>query len=153
MVNACIVAFLVNGGGCEKNITDKDISITSYVEVQRLLDESSAKQLPDLVLLMDPRTPTEYFRAHLPGAKNVQLDEIQSNLRESRQGRIAQYNKFENIVVYGNDPASTVARAMVKRLLANDYGSVYWFQGGLREWIAAGGKLEGSSANAAAVSK
>lgn len=143
---AWMVTTAMMTGGCDKSITDKDITTTSYMEVQRLLDEGKTKENATLVLLMDPRSQAEFDRAHLPGAVNIKIEDFPSNMRESRQGRIPEFERFENLVVYGNDPGSTVARGMVKRLLANDYRSVYWFQGGLREWIAAGGGIEGSAA-------
>ncbi|MEY3231516.1 MAG: Rhodanese-like domain [Planctomycetota bacterium] len=125
--------------GCDKNITDRDIRGVSASEVRRLLDESKAKDKPDLVLLIDPRTPAQFQAGHIAGARNIQLDEFQS--QSTRQGRIPAYERFETLVVYGNDPASTVARAMAKRLLANDYKNVYWFTGGTAEWVRTGGTL------------
>jgi len=124
---------------CEKNITDRDIRGISASELRRLMDESKAKNKPELVLLIDPRTPAQFQAGHLPGARNIQLDEFQS--QSTRQGRIPAYERFETLVVYGNDPASTVARAMSKRLLANDYKTVYWFTGGTAEWVRTGGHL------------
>jgi rhodanese-related sulfurtransferase len=128
--------------GCEKNITDSDIEPAGYAEVQGLIEDAREKKNPDLVLLIDPRSPAEFARGYIPGARNIQIDEFPSNLNESRQGRIPAYEKYEYIVVYGNDPASGSAKAMVKRLLANEYDSVFWFRGGILEWVKSGNKLE-----------
>jgi rhodanese-related sulfurtransferase len=125
---------------CEKNITDRDIRGISASEVRRLIDDSKAKNKPELILLIDPRTPAQFQAGHIPGARNIQLDEFQS--QSTRQGRLPAYERFETMVVYGNDPASTVARAMAKRLLANDYKEVYWFTGGAAEWVRTGGQLD-----------
>jgi rhodanese-related sulfurtransferase len=146
MCSATISAAIALGGllvaGCEKNITDKDIEPAGYGEVQRLIEEAAESKNPDLVLLIDPRSPAEFARGHLPGARNIQIDEFPSNLNESRQRQIPAYEKYEYIVVYGNDPASGSARAMVKRLLANEYKEVYWFRGGILEWLKSGNQLE-----------
>ena len=126
--------------GCDKSITDRDIVDIPVSEVVRLSNEAKTK--PEAVLLMDPRRAQEFQAGHLPGAKNVQIDEFSTQL--SRQGRIPAYEKYDVLVVYGNDPASAVGRAMTKRLLANEYKDVYWFKGGIEEWVANGGLLEKS---------
>lgn len=128
---------------CDKNITDRDIRAMSASDVRQLIDEAKAKDKPELVLLIDPRTPAQFQAGHIPGARNIQLDEFQS--QSTRQGRIPAYERFETLVVYGNDPASTVARAMAKRLMANEYKDVYWFTGGTAEWVRTGGHLETTS--------
>lgn len=135
----CLAA-VVSLVGCDKSITDRDIEEISLSEVQRLLSESKSESKPDLVLLMDPRPPQQFEAGHIPGARNIQLDEFQS--QDLKQGRIPAYERFETIVVYGNDPASAVGRAMTKRLLANDYRDVYWFRGGIADWVSSGGSLD-----------
>ena len=140
MVRALIATMLptlVFVTGCDKNITDKDIVDISTSEVVRLV--SQVKTKPELVLVIDPRRPQEFQAGHIPGAANLQIDEFAS--QANRQGRLPVYEKYDMIVVYGDDPASTVARAMTKRLLANNYDEVYWFKGGLQEWVANGGEL------------
>ena len=140
VLSFCVsLLFVLWTPGCDKNITDRDIRAISGSEVRRLLDEAAAKGKPELILLIDPRTPAQFQAGHIAGARNIQLDEFQS--QSTRQGRISAYERFENLVVYGNDPASTVARAMAKRLLANDYKNVYWFTGGAAEWVRSGGTL------------
>ena len=127
-------------GGCDKSITDRDIQEVSLSEVQRLVSDAKTEGKPDLVLLIDPRPPQQFAAGHIPGARNIQLDEFQS--QDLKQGRIPAYERFGTLVVYGNDPASAVGRAMTKRLLANDYRDVLWFRGGIADFVASGGTLE-----------
>jgi rhodanese-related sulfurtransferase len=140
LVAACLVVAASLLTGCDKAITDTDIQDISLSDVQHLTDEAKAKSKPELVLLMDPRRPADFYAGHIPQAKNVQIDEFQS--QDSRQGRIPAYEKYGTLVVYGFDPASSLAKALVKRLLANDYKEVYWFRGGIKEWMESGLPLE-----------
>lgn len=91
------------------------------------------------VLLVDPRHPRDFEAGRIPGARNLRLSEVPPESRVDRS-----LDRYGTIVVYGNDPASASARAMTKRLLAIGYSSVRWFPGGLEEWKAFGGEVEGT---------
>ncbi|MBS0196567.1 MAG: rhodanese-like domain-containing protein [Planctomycetes bacterium] len=91
---------------------------------------------PQAVLIADPRSPQEFAAGHIPGAKNIQLEEIQP-----KSGKLAAYAKYSSIIVYGSDPNSVPARGLAKRLLANSYSDVYVLQGGLKDWESQGGEV------------
>ncbi len=85
-------------------------------------------------LLIDPRSAREYQAEHLPGAINLALTAV-----EERQGGVdPKVSQYKNLIVYGDDPGSPVARAMTKRLMATGHKAVRWYSGGLREWVSAG---------------
>lgn len=67
----------------------------------------------------------------------MQLEEIRSEY-----GRRPAYEKYENIVVYGDDPGSPIARAMAKRLIASNYDNVFILEGGIMEWVRQGGATQ-----------
>jgi len=137
MVGIWLVALTLLLPACDKSTKDSDISDLSAAATQRLLHDSKSKNKPDLVLLVDPRSPREFAQGHIPGAKNIQLDEIKPG-----ESRLVAYDKYDTIIVYGSDPGSPIAKAMTKRFLMNDYREVYRLQGGLKEWIESGGQVE-----------
>lgn len=92
------------------------------------------------MLLVDPRSPAEYRAGHIPGARNVALDEI-----VIRAGRVAPFNQYDKIVVYADNRGSVQARGMAKRFMVNSYSDVYVLEGGLAEWVAQGGTVEPSA--------
>lgn len=120
-------------GGCSKNTSDKDLEIVTAGD---LLRELTLGKNPRIALV-DPRPPAEFKAAHIPGARNINLPAIPVGFVEpSLEG-------FDKIVVYGNDPSSPSAKAMSKRLISNGHSDVKWLAGGLEEWLARGGRVEG----------
>ncbi len=113
--------------GCE--ISDKDIELVSIAEVRSL--QQQAEKDPKVLLLVDPRAPGAYRLAHLPGATNMEF-----NPQMTERGVDPKVSSYKNIIVYGDNPGSAVARGMTKRLLKVGYEDVRLFAGGLEEWTA-----------------
>jgi len=113
--------------GCAKKITDDDIKFVRVDEVHSLLQ--TARERPDVLLLIDPRSPRAYNEGHIPGAFNISLATINP---ESK--RNPAYEGFKNIIIYGDDPASAPARAMSKKMMLAGYKKVRMFVGGMRDW-------------------
>jgi 3-mercaptopyruvate sulfurtransferase SseA len=113
--------------GCDRKVKDTDIKIVSVSDVKLMVDRGQRN--PAEVLLVDPRPAKYYEQGHVPGARNIQLPQIDP--KDSLDPGISRYNA---IVVYGDDPGSAVARAMTKRLLAAGYDGVRFFAGGVKEW-------------------
>jgi 3-mercaptopyruvate sulfurtransferase SseA len=113
--------------GCDRKVKDTDIKVVSVSEVKLLVDRGERNS--GEVLLIDPRPSKYYLHGHLPGARNIQLPQIDP--KGTTDPGIARHN---TIVVYGDDPGSAVARAMTKRLLAVGYDGVRFFAGGVKEW-------------------
>jgi len=112
--------------GCSTQITDDDIRTVGIGEVQSLADRSADE--PGVLLLIDPRAPSAYAAGHIPGAQNISLVAIDPDRRDPA------LEDYDTIVVYGDDPGSAPARAMVKKMMAAGYERVRFFAGGLREW-------------------
>jgi rhodanese-related sulfurtransferase len=87
----------------------------------------------DRVILVDPRAPEDFARGHLPGAINRQLADVRIGVEPDPE-----IERFGMAVVYADNPASSTARAMAKRMITNGYRGVRYFAGGLAEWRAAG---------------
>lgn len=125
-------------GGCTQTTTDKDIQYIGGAEVQRLVLDAQKDGDSLLLVLVDPRPLHEYEAEHIAGAWHLTLPMVPV-------GRAPEANldRYDRIVVYGNDPGSATARGLSKRLIANGYApEIYLFAGGLEEWKAQGGKTE-----------
>ncbi|MEL7473548.1 MAG: rhodanese-like domain-containing protein [Planctomycetota bacterium] len=131
---AAIVGLVIPILGCSKQVRDSDIRYVSLPEVrQRQLDVEDGRS--SRVLIIDPRSTARYGRGHIPSAINFGLaDAPEEGPTDAR------LEGFDRLVVYGDNPASAVAKAMAKRLIALGYGRdrVRWFSGGLAEWARAG---------------
>jgi rhodanese-related sulfurtransferase len=84
-------------------------------------------------LWIDPRTPAKFSAGHIPGAINLQLEEVRADHPALRD--------FDAFIVYGDDYNEPIAAAMVKRLIAR-YDDVVTLRGGLNAWTRAGNELE-----------
>jgi rhodanese-related sulfurtransferase len=119
-------------GGCERKTRDPDIKIITLSEMKVLVGREAQGEGGEIVLV-DPRPVRAYEAGHIPGARNIQLPQI--NPKGSGDPRLARYR---HIVVYGEDPGSAVARGMTKRLIAVGHRGVRWYAGGIREWQGRG---------------
>jgi rhodanese-related sulfurtransferase len=123
-------------GGCGGGVSDKDIKRVSLGEVRSLVERGQTN--PNTVLLVDPRPPSQYAAGHIAGARSMELPPMD----QKRLGRDPALAAYQTIVVYGNDPASAIAVAMTKRLMALEYDGVRLFAGGLKEWTERGLPVE-----------
>jgi rhodanese-related sulfurtransferase len=130
--------------GCE--ISDADIEFVSVAEVRQL--QIQAEKDPRALLLVDPRSKGAFDVARIPGAVNM---EFRRDMEE--RGVDPKYKGYRNIVVYGNDPGSAVARGMTKRLMVVGYDDVRLFAGGLDEWRGMNYPIEGTATSAPAATE
>ena len=134
------VALVFVLGGCNTNITDADVKNIDLADVRKLVSASTAKPNSRDLLLIYPRSTARFEQAHIPGARNLKLPQF------PERGEIdTELASYDTIVVYGDDPADVAARAMAKRLMAIGYRRVRLFAGGLREWQAAGYRVESAT--------
>lgn len=128
----CLVCSTI-GVGCssQRNVSDRDLNVVGVQRVREVLGGG------DGVLLLDARAPELFEAGHLPGAANLTLPEV-----DPAYGRDPAIERFDMIVVYGEDAASAPARALAKRMMRLKYDDVVFFQGGLRAWREAGLRVE-----------
>lgn len=119
----------------QNRIADDKIKNITVAELSQLYARTASE--PDLLVLIDPRSPKAFKAAHVPGAKHLPLPQVPPNA--SRDPAI---ERHANIVVYGDNPATPTALAMTKRLLAAKYESVRFYAGGLSEWKLRGFPVE-----------
>lgn len=112
--------------GCQE-VDDSDIVYVGVAEVRQLQVE--AEKDPKVVLLVDPRSEESFARGHLPGAMRM---ELRDDMKD--RGVDPRLEHYKNIVVYGDNPGSSAARGMTKRLMFIGYDEVRLFAGGLEEW-------------------
>jgi rhodanese-related sulfurtransferase len=104
-------------------------------ELAGLVDQ--AKLTPTALLLIDPRSRAEYEAGRIPTARNMPVTTFRTDRK--RDPRI---ERFDQIVVYGKDPASPIGRATTKRLVELGYGNVRFYGGGMEEWTLSGLAVE-----------
>ena len=134
---------------------------TTPMTIQKLnCDEVKTKlagQKPPV--LIDVSNPEDFAVAHLPGAQNACvfevdfLDQVEGleGIRASLLARAvgADPNRCTAIVVYGNCARSLASATAAEKLAAASFTHVQDFRGGLEEWRAAGLPVEGTDASKA----
>jgi rhodanese-related sulfurtransferase len=101
------------------------------------LEEFRRLHAADRVLVIDVRDAPSFKTGHIPGAMNVPLDQI-----DARAGDLEKRAKGRRIVTYcacANEHASAQAAL---RLIQNGVVDVSALVGGLRAWMAAGGRIQ-----------
>ncbi len=137
---ACITTVLMGCsmvGGCQDNVSDRDISRVGLGDVQRM-----SKDGPSKVLLLDPRPSEAFAQGHLPGAINLPLEQI-----GSEKGQLPPtVANPKYVIVYGANPGDGYAIAATKRLLRAGQNGARLFPGGVSEWRGAGLKVDSAAA-------
>lgn len=131
---ALLGAALAGPMGC-RSVSDDSIRTVGLPEVQRPFQKQD-----DSVLFIDPRPAEAFAAARIPGARNLRLPDIDIKDPDPALSR------YKLLIVYGDNPGSSSARGMVKRLLTAGYKHARLFPGGLDAWKAAGMPIEGTDA-------
>ena len=87
-----------------------------------LQDKLATAEAP---LVVDVRKPVEFGIAHIPGAKNIPLDEI--------EGRLDEFHSDNGVLIYCINGART--RQAEPLLYSNGIDNVYHLEGALQGWI------------------
>jgi rhodanese-related sulfurtransferase len=88
-------------------------------ELQQRLDSDQAP------LVVDLRTPVEYGIAHIPGAVNVPITELESRIEELRNPN--------DVLIYCLNGSRT--RQAEPILYAHDIDNIYHLEGTLQAWL------------------
>lgn len=131
-----LVGALVPACG-ERKVDNTDIQFIDLTQLRVLMSEDLDN--PNRLVLIDPRIPADFSAAHIPGAENLRLPDVQKYT-----GRDPAIDRHDYIVVYGDDPGSAVAQGMTKTLLSRRYSKVRMFAGGMAEWKKAGFAVQSS---------
>jgi phage shock protein E len=126
---ALLVAALALVAGCQRAGTGS--GARASISGKELESEIKAGKAP---IILDVRTPEEFKSGHIPGARNVPLDELQSRLPELG---IA---KSDEVVVHC-ERGGRAAKAE-EMLAASGYQKVVDLDGHMNGWRAAGLPVE-----------
>lgn len=128
------VAALTALVGCDRHTTDKDLRIVRLAEVRAALTRNESK--PGHALLLDARPPARFDESHIPGARRMTLPPLDAG------GGDPALKGYSLLIVYGQNPADYISRALGKRLIQLGYRGVRLFAGGYEEWARAGNPVE-----------
>jgi rhodanese-related sulfurtransferase/DNA-binding transcriptional ArsR family regulator len=122
----------------EHNVTRVGDLLQSFFRAPDELEPISAAELiermrSDSVTLLDVRPADEFAAGHLPGALNIEADDLEDRLEELPQGR--------EIVAYCRGPYCMLSVEAVRALQARGY-KARRLQEGLPEWRSAGHPVE-----------
>ncbi|MCK5091834.1 MAG: rhodanese-like domain-containing protein, partial [Gammaproteobacteria bacterium] len=125
-------------GVAEKRLADVEKLVNSYLTVKDNLEPVPREELLDrarqgLVTVLDVRPPEEYAAGHVPGAKNVPLNEL--------EGYLEQLQPEQEIVAYCRGPHCVLAFDAVSRLREKGL-KARRMEDGFPEWEVAGLPVE-----------
>jgi ArsR family transcriptional regulator len=125
----------------ERNVAEVERVVTRYLRERDTLEPVSRAELrrrirDGLVTVLDVRPPDEYALAHLPGAVNIPLAELER--------RLAELPRKMEIVAYCRGPYCVLSFDAVAALRARGYRARR-LEDGLPEWRAAGLPIEGGA--------
>jgi len=131
---ACVV--ILGLGGCKGDLSDKKIEFIDLNRAMELYDEGKGDS--EAVLFIDVRKHERFAEGRIEGARNIRVNEI--DLRYDADPELL---KYDNLVVYGENPGSASARAMAKRMIQGGYNTmlkdrVRLFLGGWVVWESTG---------------
>jgi rhodanese-related sulfurtransferase/polyisoprenoid-binding protein YceI len=110
-------------------------------ELRSLMTETSR------FVLIDVRAEADYQAARIPGARHNCVFEIAFL---DRMSEIAAPGDKRALCVYGNGETTHEARMAAEKLVRAGYSEVLEFRGGIEQWLAAGGAVEGQPASPSA---
>ena len=111
-----VLVFGVTVLGCSSSITDRSVDRVSSKQVVDWSDRSGT-------MLIDTRPASQFEAGRIPGAVNRRLASLP---RDRKDREIA---AAKRVIVYGQNPGSASALAFAKRLLEEEYGGVFYYEG------------------------
>ena len=132
-----LLALLLGGSaltGCKNSTSDKDLKFvdsTRAIELLEVRTGAFGSRGTRVNVWLDPRTVTEYEKAHIPGAISMPFPRIEQDAK-SRLVNAA------TIIVYDTDWDDVIGVSASKRLMELGHSEVYTLRGGIEAWVADG---------------
>ncbi len=133
----CLGITAILGGCGEPKVTDRDIQYVDVSALRQMLNEKERD--PMRVVVLDARPLADYNAGHIPTARSLRPADF-----HAPAGVDPVIGQHGNIVVYGTNPGSAVAKSVTKELLKLRMKRVRMFNGGIDAWTRAGYSLESS---------
>lgn len=135
------VLLLPNIGCARSNISDKKIQFIDLSRAVELYEQQQRE--PNTALFIDARKPERFAEGHIPGARNMRTPDV-----DLRYGTDPALEKYEHLIVYGENPGTATVNAMAKRLIEVGYNGfvkkrVKVYPGGWQEWEITGLPVDG----------
>ena len=115
------------GTGCTQRVSDETIQPITTADLQRRIQDK-----PNEVLMIDARSADAFAQGHIPGAVHMTLPQIDPEQPDP------QIQKYKTVIVYGQNPGSVTAKAMVKRFMKTGVKNARLLEGGIDAWRARG---------------
>lgn len=120
---AAAILALLTTLGCTTTTSDASLIEISRNDVAQWLTRKR-----EGTLLIDVRPPDAFQTGTIPGAVNRELSDIRMTANPD------DFETYDRVIVFGDNPASNRARAIAKRLLRIGVDDVYFFAGGYEAW-------------------
>jgi 3-mercaptopyruvate sulfurtransferase SseA len=89
------------------------------------------------------RAGERLWLVHAPGSQSFRVAHIRGAAAFADAAQVRRSLRCDDqIVVYGEDDC-VECRTLAEDLLSHGYRRVWWYAGGLQEWVASGGEVEG----------
>ncbi len=129
------VAIMVSLPACHARTTsDYSLAPITLQQTEELLDADGGQwfglQGQHVITFVDPRSESDYVKAHIPGAIHVPFSNVEAKFHQVQGGGI--------LIVYGSRYEDPLAKAMSKRLIELGAADVRTLDGGIRSWEQAG---------------
>jgi rhodanese-related sulfurtransferase len=127
---ALLLAVCLTATGCQDQIktSDEDLKQLTYAQAVDLLQNTKKA-----AVLLDPRPPAKFEKAHLPGAINIPMPDLIAGHPDLARAK--------SIIVYGAGWSDYLSSAAAKKMIALGYKNIYDFRGGIEQWKAEGGRV------------
>jgi rhodanese-related sulfurtransferase len=103
-----------------------------YSKLHSYIDSTFGTPAPEEVLLIEVGPSDAFDKVHLKNAIHMTLDEVETN----SQNRLPDHGA--EIVIYGQDRASSEPRQAIQILDRRGYCQIYYYPDGKEDWIHAG---------------
>jgi len=116
------------GPASAKELTPESIEGTTRVSAEQLVD--LVESLPNLIMI-DARKSSDYSKGHIEGAVSLPNTETDN----ASLAKVIP-SKDTPVLFYCNGEKCGRSVVSAKAALGAGYKKIYWFRGGMEEWVA-----------------
>jgi len=128
LIVAGLCFWFAAGLASAKELTPESIEGTTRVNAEQLVD--LVESLPNLVMI-DARKSSDYSKGHIEGAVSLPNTETDN----TSLAKVIP-SKDTPVLFYCNGEKCGRSVVSAKTALSAGYKEIYWFRGGMEEWVA-----------------